>query len=172
MLSPRMATHPWLSHYDDDVRPSLAPYPGKTLLDYLENLAREHPSRPALLFKGGAMSSGRLEAESRVCGRARRAGRPQRRPCGAAPPQLPSVPDRGVRRLEGRRGRRGAESHLQRTRARARARIHAGRAAVTLTPFYERLKRVQGRTGIRHVIATSIKEYLPPLLKLLFTLFQ
>ena len=31
---------------------------------------------------------------------------------------------------------------------------------------------MQGRTGVRHVIATSIKEYLPPLLRLLFTLLQ
>ena len=43
---------------------------------------------------------------------------------------------------------------------------------VTLTPFYERVKRVQGRVGLSHVIATSIKEYLPPVLRALFTLFK
>ena len=43
---------------------------------------------------------------------------------------------------------------------------------VTLTPFYERVKRVQGRVGLRHIIATSIKEYLPPVLRALFTAFQ
>ena len=42
---------------------------------------------------------------------------------------------------------------------------------VTLTPFYDRVKRVQGRVGLRHVIATSIKEYLP-VLRLLFTVFK
>ena len=31
---------PWLAHYDSDVRPSLAPYPEKTLVDYLDQLAR------------------------------------------------------------------------------------------------------------------------------------
>jgi long-chain acyl-CoA synthetase len=44
--------------------------------------------------------------------------------------------------------------------------------AVVLTPFYERVKRVQGRTGVRHVISTSIKEYLPTPLRLLFTLLK
>ena len=43
---------------------------------------------------------------------------------------------------------------------------------VTLTPFYERVKRVQGRAGVKRVIATSIKEYLPAALRLLFTLFK
>jgi len=43
---------------------------------------------------------------------------------------------------------------------------------ITLTPFYARLKDVQPRTSVRNVIATSIKEYLPPVLRLLFTLFK
>jgi long-chain acyl-CoA synthetase len=46
------------------------------------------------------------------------------------------------------------------------------RTIVTLTPFYDRVKRVQVRTGVRHVIATSIKEYLPAALRVLFTLFK
>ena len=43
---------------------------------------------------------------------------------------------------------------------------------VTLTRFYGRVKAVQPRTAVRRVIATNIKEYLPPLLGLLFTLFR
>jgi long-chain acyl-CoA synthetase len=43
---------------------------------------------------------------------------------------------------------------------------------VTLTPFYNRLKQVQGRTAVRRVIATSIKEHLPAALRVLFTLFK
>ena len=41
---------------------------------------------------------------------------------------------------------------------------------VTLTRFYDRVKRVQPRTPLPRVIATNIKEYFPPLLRLLFTL--
>jgi len=44
--------------------------------------------------------------------------------------------------------------------------------AIALTPFYGRVKAVQRRTRLRGVIATSIKEYLPPALRLLFTVFK
>jgi long-chain acyl-CoA synthetase len=43
---------------------------------------------------------------------------------------------------------------------------------VTLTRFYNRVKRIQPRTPLRRVIATNIKEYFPPLLRLLFTLVR
>ena len=41
--------------------------------------------------------------------------------------------------------------------------------AVVLTPFYAKVKAVQPRTSLRRVIATNIKEFLPPLLRFLFT---
>ena len=40
---------------------------------------------------------------------------------------------------------------------------------VTLTRFYERVKAIQPRTTIRQVIAANIKDYFPPVLRLLFT---
>ena len=43
---------------------------------------------------------------------------------------------------------------------------------VTLTPFYKRLKEIQEQTLVKRIIATSIKEYLPPALRVLFTLFK
>ena len=43
---------------------------------------------------------------------------------------------------------------------------------VTLTPFYKRLKDIQRETPVKRIIATSIKEYLPPILRVLFTLFK
>ena len=55
---------PWLQQYDSDVRPTLAPYPDKTLLDYLDQLASGHASKTALLFKGAAMTYGVLDALS------------------------------------------------------------------------------------------------------------
>src|SRR5262245_3230054 len=55
---------PWLAHYDPDVPPSLEPYPDKTLLDYLDALARDHGSRTALLFKGARTTYSALQQES------------------------------------------------------------------------------------------------------------
>ena len=55
---------PWLRQYDSDVRPTLVPYPEKTLIDYLDQLAEGHPSNAALLFKGATMTYGELDALS------------------------------------------------------------------------------------------------------------
>src|SRR5438477_8171183 len=63
-MTASMADKPWLAHYDADVSHSLHPYPEKTLLDYLSALAREHPLRPALLFKGAEVSYGQLARDS------------------------------------------------------------------------------------------------------------
>ncbi len=43
--------------------------------------------------------------------------------------------------------------------------------AVVMTPFYNQLKKVQPRTAVKTVIATSIKEYLPAEIKPLFEQF-
>ena len=41
-----------------------------------------------------------------------------------------------------------------------------------MTRFYDKVKAVQGKTKIKKVIAANVKEYLPFLLRLLFTLFK
>ncbi|MGJ3238928.1 MAG: long-chain-fatty-acid--CoA ligase [Anaerolineae bacterium] len=40
---------------------------------------------------------------------------------------------------------------------------------ITLTLFYQTLKQIQSRTKVKHIIAANIKEYLPSVAKLLFT---
>ena len=67
---------PWLAHYDAGVPATLAPYPDRTLVDYLADAARERPEQPALLFKGATVTYGELErAERRVRGGVRRSRR-------------------------------------------------------------------------------------------------
>src|SRR5439155_1181109 len=51
-------------------------------------------------------------------------------------------------------------------------RDHGIETVVTMTRFYQRIKNVQPRTGLKRVIATNIKEYFPPLLRVLFTLLR
>ncbi|MGZ7079742.1 MAG: AMP-binding protein, partial [Thermoanaerobaculia bacterium] len=43
---------------------------------------------------------------------------------------------------------------------------------VTLTPFYDRVKRLQRATGVKRIIVTNIKEYFSPALRILFTLLK
>jgi long-chain acyl-CoA synthetase len=164
---------PWLSHYDDDVSTSLAPYPEKTLLDYLEQLATEHPAGTALLFKGSAVSYRQLAAESDAFAAA--LAELGVRPGDRVALVLPNCPQFFVAEFGAWKAgavvvavnplfsERELEALLESTRT---------SIAITLTPFYRRMKSIQRRTQVRHVIATSIKEYLPPLLALLFVLFK
>ncbi len=43
---------------------------------------------------------------------------------------------------------------------------------VTLSSFYERLKKVQPHTPVKRIVTTNIKEWFPPFLKFVFTLFM
>ena len=45
-------------------------------------------------------------------------------------------------------------------------------AAIVLSSFYNKFKSVQSHTKVGYVIATNIKEYLPPVLRILFTLVK
>ena len=58
------SVRPWLAHYDADVAHSIAPYPDKTLIDYLADLSRAHGDRSAVLFKGASVSYCLLETQS------------------------------------------------------------------------------------------------------------
>jgi len=164
---------PWLAHYDSDVRQSIAPYPEKTLVDYLDSLARDHAADTALLFKGSTVSYRQLDQESTAFAAAlsslgvRKGDR-----VAILLPNCPQflVAEFGIWKtgavvvaVNPTYSERELEQVLTSTRA---------ETVVTLTPFYTRVKAVQGRAGVKRVIATSIKEYLPPLLRLLFTLFK
>lgn len=163
---------PWLAHYDADVPPALS-YPDKTLVDYLAERAREHASRAALLFKGATVSYGQLDAESSAFAAALASIGVRHGDRVAL--LLPNCPQFFV--AEFGAWKAGAivvplnpiysERELEAALASSGATV-----VVVLTPFYQRIKNIQLRTQVREVIATSIKEYLPAVLRILFTLFK
>ena len=168
-----MPNRPWLANYDADVPHTLEPYPDKTLVDFLDDLATNHGDRTALLFKGNTLSYRQLNAASSAFAAAlvELGVRPGDRVALLLPncPQF-MICEFGIWKAGGvvvalnpTYSEREIEQALDSMRV---------SVAITLTPFYERLIRVQGRTGVRHVIATSIKEYLPRLLRVLFTLLK
>ncbi len=164
---------PWLTHYDEDVPRTLVPYPDLTLVDYLTGLARDHADKTALLFKGTTVSYGQLDAESTAFAAAlwtlgvRKGDR-----VGLLLPNCPQflIAQFGAWKV----GAIAVGINPTYTERELEQMLDAIRvkAIVTLTPFYGRVKRVQPRVGLTHVIATSIKDYLPPVLRVLFTLFK
>jgi len=164
---------PWLGHYDEGVPETLAPYPERTLVDYLADAARERPNHPALLFKGASVTYAQLDRLSDACAAAFSSlGVARGDRVALLLPNCPQflIAEFGAWKL-------GAivsplnpiytEHELE-----PPLKEQGVETIVTLTRFYPRIKRVQARTPLRRVIATNIKEYFPAHLRLLFTLFR
>jgi long-chain acyl-CoA synthetase len=168
-----MTNFPWLAHYDAGVPPTLAPYPERTLLDYLTETARRNGDRPALLFKGAKVSYARLErlTDSLAAALVELGVRPGDRVALCLPnsPQFlvaeigawkagaiasPINPTYSDRETEDALNATGAET------------------LVVLNRFYERFKAIQLRTSLKRLIATNIKEYLPLPLRIGYTLLK
>src|SRR5688572_24914842 len=164
---------PWLAHYDPGVPTTLTPYPSRTLLDYVSDAARDHSTDPAFLFKGSAMSFGEVERASDAFASALASlGITRGDRVGLLLPNCPQffVAELGAWKLGAIVAPLNpiyAEHELE-----GALRENGVDTIVTMTRFYERVKRVQPRTTLRRVIATNIKEYFPPVLRLLFTLFR
>ncbi len=168
-----MASAPWFSHYDAGVPRTLSPYPRRTLVDYVTEFAREYPDAPAFLFKGASMTFAELERASDAFASALSALGVARGDRVAL--LLPNCPQFFV--AEFGAWKLGAvvaplnpiytEHELE-----GPLRDNGVETIVTLTRFYDRVKRVQPKTPLRRVIATNIKHYFPPALRVLFTLFR
>ncbi len=168
-----MTEKPWLAHYDPGVPHSLRPYPEKTLVDVVRESARERPDHPSLLFKGSRLSYAELDRQSDAFAAALESLGVRKGDRIAL--LLPNSPQAVIAQLGAWKAGTivspinplYTERELEHALAETGAEI-----VVVLTPFYSKLKVLQPRTRVRHVLATNIKEYLPPVLKLLFTLLK
>ena len=164
---------PWLDHYDAGVPETLAPYPARTLVDYVSDHARTHPDGRALLFKGATMTYAELERLSDAFASALLSlGVARGTRIGLLLPNCPQffIAELGAWKV----GAIVAPLNPIYTEAELEGPIRENGidTIVTLTRFYDRVKRVQARVPIRHVIATNIKEYFPAVLKILFTVVR
>src|SRR5580765_485651 len=162
-----------MSQYDAGVPSTLAPYPDRTLLGYLADLARDRPHGPALLFKGATMTWRSLEQLSDACASALHALGVRHGDRVAL--LLPNCPQFSIAQFGAwKLGALVAPLNPTYTEHELEGplRENGVETIVTLTRFYHRVKHVQPRTPVRRVIATNIKEYFPPILRLLFTLFR
>jgi long-chain acyl-CoA synthetase len=172
-MTPRLTASPWLGHYDANVPATAGPYPDRTLLDCVADAARDHPDQPAALFKGGTVTYEALDRLSDAFASALLT-------MGVVSGDrvallLPNCPQFLIAQLGA--WKIGAiVSPLNPLYTERELEIALGEngvgTLVTLTRFYERVKRAQPRTPLRTVIATNIKEHFPPILRLLFTLFR
>ncbi|HEY7284381.1 MAG TPA: long-chain fatty acid--CoA ligase [Vicinamibacterales bacterium] len=167
------APAPWLGHYDPGVPATLAPYPERTLTDYLGDAAREQSDSPAIYFKGTTLTFADVERLSD-------AGAAAFASLGVRPGDrvalvLPNCPQFVIAQFA--LWKIGAiVAPLNPTYSEGELEVplreHGIELVITLTRFYERVKATQHRTSIKRVVATNIKDFFPPVLKALFTLVR
>ncbi len=168
----------WLSHYDEGITATLD-YPRIGLDRLLANSAAKHPDQIATIF--GAMAASRLmdakltyrqldDAANRLAAGLQELGVQKGDRVAIMLPNCPQFiiaayatwriggivvccnPLYVGREIEHLMNDSGAET------------------MVVMSQFYNRVKSVRSSTGLKRVIVTSIKEYFPGLLKILFSL--
>jgi|DewCreStandDraft_5_1066085.scaffolds.fasta_scaffold02060_12 long-chain acyl-CoA synthetase len=166
-----MEHRPWFKYYDKGVPHSLAPYPEHPLHTFLENSARDFPNHTAVLFKGHRVTYRELnEATDRLAAALAALGVKKGDRVVIFMPNsaqfvisyyailkaggivVATNPLYSPREMEHQFNDCGAE------------------IALVMSNFYHRVKEVQPKTPLKRLIVTNIKEYLPPVLRLLFTL--
>lgn len=168
-----METMPWLKHYDEGVPHTLKPYPKLTLMDVVAEAAAQRPDHPALLFKGRALSYAELEGLSNAFAAALiKLGVKKGDRVALLLPNTPQL----VLALLGawKAGAIAVPQNPLYTEEELEFSLKecGAETVLVMTRYYTKIKALQKRTKVRHVIATNIKEYLPPALRFLFTLLK
>lgn len=166
-----MDQKPWLKNYDKGVRASLKPYPQKTLVDVVHESAQERPNHPALWFKGATVSYAELDRLSDVFAAGlMKLGIKKGERVAIMMPNAPQyvIAELGVWKA----GAIVASINPLYTGAELEHMFKEcdAETVVTMSLFYEKIKEVQAKTPLKRVIVANIKDYLPTVLRILFTL--
>jgi long-chain acyl-CoA synthetase len=165
---------PWLKAYDPGI-PSTLEYPDVPLHALLDRSAEKYPDHTALIFRGYRIAYAELSritddiAAALVANGFKKGDR--------AVVYMPNIPQ-FVMALYGIMKAGGiviATNPLYSERELEHQLADCGAETVfVMSSFYEKLKRVQstGKTKVRRIVVAQVKSYLPPVIRLLFTLVK
>lgn len=163
---------PWLNKYERHV-PATISYPAKTLPELLAEMARRFPGRTATIFFKARLTYLQLnELVNRCAAGLQRMGVRKGDRVAIIIPNAPQfvVAYYGILRAGGivvPCNPLYVARELQR-----QIKDSGARAIFTLSKFYPTVKEAQPGTPVEQILVTNIKEYFPPLLRLLFTWFK
>ena len=168
-----METRLWHKKYDRGVPTTLEPYPQSTLVDVLEQSATVKPDHPFLIFKGSQISYGELSKHSDgFAAGLTSLGVKKGDRVAIVMPNCPQflIAQFGVWKC----GAIAAPINpLYTERELEHALNECGaQIVIALSLFYNTVRAVRHRTHVTQVIATNIKEYLPTMLRVAFTLLE
>ncbi len=165
-----MSNRPWLAHYDKGV-PHTIDYPKVPLFHFLEESARKYPDKPCTIFKGAVISYKEMnEITDRLAAALADMGVKKGDRVGIFMPNTPQFVMAYFAILKAG----GVVVATNPLYTPAEIEYQASDAGVevmfVMTNFYKTIKAAQPKTKIKKLIVTNLKETLPPVLRLLFTL--
>jgi long-chain acyl-CoA synthetase len=165
-----MDAHPWLAHYDNGV-PQTINYPSVPIFHFLEESARKYPNRACTIFKGAEIPFREMDAVTdKLAAALAGLGVKKGDRIGIFIPNTPQF----VMVYFGILKAGGVVVAID-SRYTAPEIVHQANDAgieimFVMSNFYHTMKTAQPDTRIKTLIVTNIKETLPPVLKVLFTL--
>jgi len=173
------ADRPWVQHYDEGVPRSLMPYPDIPVFQLLDDTANTYPNNVACITAAKVPVAGvqhtemtyreLKDATDRLAAALAQLGVKKGDRVAIVSPNCNQfiITFFGILRAG------GVVVALNPTFPPAKwvdqFNDSGAEVVVALTPFYKGLNSIRTQTPIRHIILTNIKEYLPPLAKILFT---
>ncbi|MFN8413086.1 MAG: long-chain fatty acid--CoA ligase [Anaerolineales bacterium] len=167
-----MSNKPWLAHYDKGV-PQTIDYPKAPLFHFLEDAARKYPDRACTIFKSAVISYKEMNAlTDHMAAALVDMGVKKGDRVGIFMPNLPQF----VIAYYGILKAGGVVVAVNPTYPPDEIMIPVNDAGIeimfTLSRFYDKLKSIRGKSKLKKIIVSNLKEALPPVTRILFTLLK
>jgi long-chain acyl-CoA synthetase len=165
-----MDSHPWLKNYDKGV-PQTIDYPKVPLYYFLEESARKYPDRACTIFKGAVITYKEMDAiTDRVAGALAAMGIKKGDRVGIFMPNTPQFVMAYFGILKA--GGVVVATNPLYTPSEIEYQVNDAGVEVmfVMSNFYKTMKLAQPKTKLKTLIVTNLKEALPPVLRVLFTL--
>ena len=165
-----MSSQPWLAHYDNGV-PEHIDYPKTPLYTFLEESARKYPERACTIFKGAVITYQQMNAiTDRVAAALSSLGVKKGDRVGIFMPNTPQFVMAYFGILKA--GGVVVATNPLYTPTEIEYQVNDAGIEVmfVMSNFYKTIKAAQPKTHLRTLIVSNIKETLPPILRILFTL--
>ena len=165
-----MKDRPWVEHYDKGV-PATIEYPQAPLYHFLDDSARKYPDRACTIFKGAVVTYKEMnDISDHLAAALVDMGVKKGDRVGIFMPNSPQFVMAYYAILKAG-GVVVATNPLYTAPEIEHQASDAGiEVMFVMTNFYKTIKAAQPKTRIKKLIVTNLKEALPPLLRLLFTL--
>ena len=165
-----MNDRPWIAHYDKGV-PATIDYPKEPLFHFLEESARKYPDRACTIFKGAVISfKGMNDITDRIAAALVDMGVKKGDRVGIFMPNIPQF----VMAYFGILKAGGVVVAINPTYPVSEILKPVKDAGIeimfVMSRFYKTVKKAQEDSGLKTLIVTNIKEALPPITRVLFTL--